>query len=451
MDTITNGTDSCIFKNANWRSTYGAYTQTPSNIVDQDITIRDLYMNGQRSNNVAGGFGGVGNANSSGMFVAPIQFWGVGNLRIENCMSYDPVGYCYHVANINVGYFSNLQGISPTVVSAPTSTPSLGIDLLHVNGPAQYLTIDGIKGSISDDTVAFNAADGNVAGGTTATVFGGYGNVYLGSIQNCDVRNIHVTSGSDPFRTIVGSDALNNANIANVIDVKVSGAYGTTRCPSSILGSYGAVGPGGINDRITLEDYEIVGYVSSVRSAPGWILGGTCGNITLRNIKYGDLLSSSGNGALAHQINVGTGASIGRLEVDGYSIREDSSGPSTVAPAISISGGTVDILTIKNCEWTRNSATSTQFVSVSGGTVNRIVMSDCDFNNINNAISVSGGTVNGINTTGLSHRGANSNPSIAIGTSVTVARMRSSGSDTAQLQAGAGTVTSKKTDATEDS
>jgi hypothetical protein len=272
--------------------------------------------------------------------------------------------------------------------------------------------------------------------------------VYLGTISNVEARNIQVEGATNSFRILVGSDALNTANIASAVDIHIKGVHGSSRNPAGVMSTFGSIGAGGVKQRITLSDWSVSGFLSTVRTAVGLPIGGVCDNITLRNWKWGDLLISSGNGALAHQVNLGSDASISRLEIDSYSIVEDASGPATVAPAVAITQGTLDELVMSNCGWTRNAVTNQAFCSISGGTVNRVVLADSQFYNINNAISIAGGTVGGVQTTGLSHRGANSQPSIT--TSVTLPRLRSSGSDTALLAGGTGTITSKKTDATED-
>jgi hypothetical protein len=336
------------------------------------------------------------------------------------------------------------------VLANPTNPTGSGVDGVHLIGPATYVTIRGVKAAIIDDTIALNFADGNV------TVSGGipfinFSNVYLGTGQYIDVSDVHTVGGSNPVRILVGSDPNGNIHPCSALDIKVSGVKGTTWNPGCSCASYPAIGTGGVKNRITFQDWSVQPMSGTVRTAVGFWWGGTCDNISLRGVKFGDLLANSSTGANAHQVMLGSDAAIGRFEMVDWAICEDSSETTSVNPLVSISQGSIDKLLLKNCSWKRQSHTSAAMVSVSGGSVNDVIVSDCECDNINNVVSITGGTVGTVTTTGLTHVNANSNPSVNIGSGVTVARMRSSGSNTVQLQAGSGTVTSKKTDGTEDS
>ena len=66
MDVITNGTNSCLLKNAHWASNFGSGSLNCANITDQDITLRNLYLNGQRANGAAGVGTSSPNLNTNG-------------------------------------------------------------------------------------------------------------------------------------------------------------------------------------------------------------------------------------------------------------------------------------------------------------------------------------------------------------------------------------------------
>jgi hypothetical protein len=450
MKAVGTTTNSCVFKNANWKSTYGAYTKGPSNITDKDITIRDLYLNGQGSNGVNTG-GTQPWSNTYGFPVDLFQLWGISGLVVENIFMWDPVFLMLWMSNVEYVTTNNIQGYYPNMLLNPTTQAPVGTDVIHIVGPANWVSIRNTKGCTTDVVISLQAIDGNVA---VLPQSPNLSVLYMGSITNVTIDDTHCVNTSAPFQIQGGADPNIPANVADVINVNITNTFGVARNPVAWCPTYAGSpnGNGGaIKKNITFDKWKMSYLTSSARSASGWTFGGICDNIKLRDISWRDVASSGSTAATAHQINFGSDAAIGLFEIDSFTIQEDASEQASVSPAVLVGAGTIDELVMTRCTWSRNAVTSTQFCSVTGGTVNRLVMADCQFSNINNAISVTGGTVGGITTTGLSHRGANSNPSVAIGTGVTVARMRSSGSDTAQLQAGAGTVTSKKTDATEDS
>ena len=315
-----------------------------------------------------------------------------------------------------------------------------------MNGPWIDLFVDSLEGTSGDDMMAFNSAEGNlyttITAGTGPQVFGGLSTVYYGNGLRTIVRNIRPHLCLDALRFTAGADPRNS--VANILDqVLVDGINGTvveTIVPAStVVTSFP-----GLKARLVVRNINVQ-VVSPTVTDPGFILGGNITDIKFEGISFTDLRNGP-----QQQFFFEPDTVIGRLEISGLVIREDSSEAVSQVP-IPVTQGTIDELVIHDCNWSRNAVTAESLVAISGGTVNRVEISDTSISNVNNLLSITGGTVGGVTTSGICHRGANSNPTINIGTGVTLPRLRSCGSDTAQLQAGAGTVTSKKTDGTEDS
>ena len=440
MSIIQNGTNSCIFKNAHWASPHPNITI--GNITDQDIVIKDLYLNGQYANGVANNVT-YPYQNTNGQYISPIQMYGVKNLRLENLTVDDPASYHTHSANINGGVYKNINFLTPG--------GNQQTDGIHLNGPCVNILIDGVSGTTGDDFVALNAVDGNLSGVLPVGpgAFGGFGTVYYGSITNVVVQNLLAVSAYNICRMLQGNDPALGAGVkpATCADITVRNVVGS--CGGGLIVNFytGSVASC-IFSQINIENWLIT--QNSVTGDLFNITGGIQ-DLRIANIRLNDVGASGGSQDIFH-IAGGGNTTITDLTIDGWAITEDASEINSPNVPLQIVNGTIDTINIKNCSWNRHTETAVNYCNMTGGTVQRINMVGCNFNNINSAISVSGGTLNGINCVGLSHRNANSHPSINVGTGITVARLRASGSDTANLyNLSAGTITSVKTDATEDS
>ena len=446
------GTDSCILKNANWRSPYEGGL-----LIDQDITVRDLYLDGQRTND-ANNNGSVVWANPNGQFVSPIQFFGVNHLDIENVFVYDPCSYHIHCANIFDASFRRVRVLDPVQFATPAGySANRGTDGIHLNGPWDNVTIDDVQGTTGDDLIALNLADGNLENPGTVNVsgpgcFGGFAAVYYGSAGRTIVRNVRPFNCANVLRILLGSDprlsglAPTIASWLSVSEVAGSTIYGPV---ISQLGSALGLGTGGYVGFGLLKDWNIsaVASVGSIGTAfnDAGIAVPPSTSFTISGFRFNDLIPSS----LIHQIQP-MGAITGALAIIDHQIYEDSSEVLLPAPmaACGVSGGVaIADLDFRGLKWSRNGNTPGSAVTISTGTVTNLQFSDTYINNINNVVAVTGGTVSDINSTGLTHIGANGNSSFAL--TPAIARFRAAGSNTVSLLSGTAP-TSHKTDGTED-
>ena len=441
MRAVTNGTDSAILRNANWRSPYLGAT-----IVDQDITIRDLYLDGQRRN-AAGGNVSHAQINTAGQFCSPIQIYGCNRLSIENVFVYDPISFHIHCANIFSSTFRRIKVLDPVQFATPlTPGNSRNTDGIHLNGPWSDVTIEDYEGTTGDDFLALNMADGNLDGTITyqsgPQIFKDYTAVYYGSAGTTIVRNLRPNKVCNLLAIIWGSDPANNGVNPSILSyVSIADVAGTT-CWGPLNAQPGANFGSGTGGSVTfglLKDWN----VASVGTYPcNGINVPPATNFTVSGFRYNDLVS----GSLLHQVKL-QGAITGALNVIDHQIYEDSGEASSPNPAILIATSTVAELNVRGLKWSRNTNTATAAVSVTTGTVTDLKLVDTYVNNLNSVVSVgAGGTVGNIETSGLTHTNANSASSFAL--AAAVARFRAACSNTLSLLSGTAP-TSSKTDGTE--
>ena len=446
--TVTNGSNSCIFKNAHWISPYNNGAMNGI-IVDQDITITDLYMDGQRRNGANGAGAPTPVSNADGILMSPIQIWGCNNLRLENLNIYDPLSFHTHVANIFNSVFKNLFFTDPVYLA--NQSVNRQTDGLHINGPAQYLYIDGLGGTTGDDFLPLNSADGNLdqtlsSGISGPGIFVDLNHVYCGNISNVVASNLRLVNSRNVCRFLTGTDPRPGGISCSVQNVTISQVTGTVG--AGITGNtepYLAEGGGKAN--IICRDWTLTPIITALTSGFAF-MGGSWSNVSFEGIYFQNLLSSTQQ---PNNINFDTDFSCTSMSLIDCSIVEISSAEANPAPVISMTQGTIGVLNLIGCRWYRNTSTaSVAYASITGGTLGRLNLTSGTFNSIANVISItSGATVTDINLFGMSHTNASSNPSLLLGGGVTLARLRAAGLDTVLLTSG-GTITSEKTDSTQD-
>lgn len=451
-------TDNCILRNANWRSNYNAGNPaasplTPANIVDHDIAIRDLHLDGQRRNGASNNTSGLPQLNSSGVIITPIAFFGVQDILVDNVDVYDPCGFHMTFTNVNRGTFRNLFFCDPTYAAGTWSNPSRNTDGLHFVGPLLDILVDGLFGSTGDDMLAFNLADGGINPDPTwGNLFGGTQNVYYGNGSRLTARNLYPVNCADVLRVLLGS-ASGGPGACTGDQIQVTHVAGSVVQGPAQCETWSGAGSGGTVHRATFRDWQL-DLLDSSGSAPpcGWQFGKTWDDVLMENFQFRNVQG----GSIAHQVNFEPGCTMGRLVIAGYSIRGDSSEAASVLPAISIRSAVLDELRIEGSGWYRNAATDVAFATVNGSTVNRLSLSGVSGNNLTNLLSFTGSNVIGqVDSGPVCHRnpytsGAAGGAAINVGTGITIPYLTAIGSDTAALLGtSAGTVTAKKTDLTE--
>jgi hypothetical protein len=423
--TATGFGDGYVFGNAHYRSPYQG-----GQIVDQNITVKNMYIDGNYRN---GSSGTASRATADGTGVTHLRFLGVTNLRVESVYIYDTVNYAVWLGNVFNAVIRDVTSIVPGALSG-WDISLVSTAAVQVEGPASDLLIENIYGSNGDDFIALNAVDGHLISGLPVPA-----DLYYGSISRVIIRGLHPVATANIVRFLSGAaEGGAQATIDQVLVEDVVGSTYQTLFLNQAIDGLGTPSTG----NVVLRNWT-VGFLSSTGENGRNILSGSTGSFTLTGFRLSNRTTNTGP-----LVELDSGASVGRLALTDFALREDSGEVSTNQPIVSIAAGTVDELVLSGVSVARNAVTAAAIVAVSAGTVNRIELAGVSGINVNNIVAVSGGTVGGINSTGLTHRGANANASIAQ-TGGTLSRLRAGSSDTTLLASG--TIASKKTDGTEDS
>lgn len=415
-------TNSCILKNANWSSNYLSGSASPAQIVDSNITIRDLFLDGQRRNGVASG----GYHNTPGQFVSPLQLYGVSGLRLENVSVFDTCCYAIHVTNISGGTFRDLYVMDPVFHHDPT-VAGRNTDGLHLNGPCDRILVDGFSGCSGDDFLAFNAIDV-----PSTTSFGSYSYVYCGNITNVEARNLIGDGARNVMRILTGTDLVTGqGTVCNATNITVGGITGTF---GGFLAGYseGGSGSGGTKSGITIADVCFTPI--AVYQSIGLDLGGTWNDLTVIDWKSRDFLAGDNSGILVCESDL----SLTFLHVIGRSIVADASDTGSPPIPFEFSQGSFVFMKFSDCEWTRSTATTTTqpFAQIDSGVhMPAIEFRGLTLSRVAAALNVvSGSTPVNVTSSGLAHYNANGSASFTLG--ATVAQFTAGCSNTAQLYSG---------------
>jgi hypothetical protein len=454
---ITNGTDTCILTNTHRISPYQGGT-----ITDHDIYIRHLHLDGQRrypSNPGAP----TPQTNANGQICSPIQIYGCNGGAIEDVFNYDPIAFGIHEANIFNFDYHNIGVCDPNFLANPTISPT-GKACIQFCGPWDNITIDGLYGTAGDDFLAFNMVDANlsqtiVSGATGPGIYGNFNTVYYGSGGSTIVKNVRPYRCFNVLRVLNGSDGRNNGVnptflssliVDNVVGTTVIGPLLLQPGANVVISGNPITGTGGGITFLDISNWQVgstPGVTPDYTNFPGGLLLTATTQARFSHFRFNGLNFNT----LIHQVSLL--GSVNMLTLDDFQIIEGSGEASSPNPMLLINGNfTVNTLIAKDCQWLRASTSSgAAMFSMTGSTVNTFKIEGIAAAYFNNILSYTGGTLTNLDSFGLTHLNAGGNPSINVGSGKTLARLRASCSDTVQLQAGSGTVTSKKTDSTEDS
>jgi hypothetical protein len=233
-------TSNYAITNANWRSpvvsTNGLTSGTTvesmaySQVVDHDITIRNLHIHGNRGNAVgASGYDPSGlvaaflvtpfgtgssasntgdlrrccytiNGVSLGDLIYPMMIRGCRNLSVENVSVYNPGSYALSTSYVDGSFVSNLWVYCPGATSGLQSGSVDTFGNLYwsacwqLNGPHRTVRARDLSGTTYDDFFACNANDGGQfnTNGSAATQAAAYWTViYKGPISDVTVNGIN--------------------------------------------------------------------------------------------------------------------------------------------------------------------------------------------------------------------------------------------------------------------
>lgn len=442
----------CVFRNVNLTSNWNNGTPIAdySTVVDHDITIRNLFING----NGGGNAGGVNNANGGGYNrfqitgptefpIVPLKFLGVRNITVEDVFIYDPAYFHTWFAYIDGGTFRRLRFCDPLVYSTSGGSGHVSTDGLHITGPARNIVASDLTGYTGDDFVSIAANDGNFSVSNV-----NYDVLYFGDITDVVVEKVDCKLSRFKIISCYSGSAIGNSLIdrLTIRDVKgyapstQGGAVGLVRIPNAQAngGNFGAIGIFNVN-AFTNTSSPLVSTTAPIRQL---VING--------------LFASSATAvqpARAFTLNNSLGGTYQSIQLSNINLANGLA--NSVLDAVSLAGTAVTInhLSLNGVVWAPAVANTTQLVAVNNGVhVKYLHLTDVCVDNVRRVVNVpAGGLVDNLVTSNLTHTNAGvSQASIQV--AGTVSRLRCSGSDTVLLSSvsGAGVITSKKTDATED-
>jgi hypothetical protein len=247
-------TTASLFRNYNWRSPatgssgsgggtvvtlYGSNSSTVidwGNLLDKDISIRNVFCWGNRGTATGKASQGVTTPydrrfNTSGQLVCPYTFLGVANLRMENLFTYDSPSFTYFSSYAYYVRQKNLVTIDPDWLPGGSQSAGNNVDGTHFIGPCEDILVDGMTSITGDDSVAFNADDGNTDYGGAALaglhLFGDATTCYRGPIYDAEARNVRSKSGRTLGRVLSGTSRIDR--------VRLNGSGGSTMLTSPLV------------------------------------------------------------------------------------------------------------------------------------------------------------------------------------------------------------------------
>ena len=431
-------TNQFLFTNADWSSPssyQGSNGGTVGNVLDYNIKIRELAINGQGVVDNGGVFvTGTTNANiSGGGIVACIAFFGVQNPIIDEVYIYDPTCYGIWQSNVFRGKYNRNSIVVPSILTTPT-TAKPGTAGIQFNGPAAGCEVRDTTVATGDDGIALNAIDGS---GDTMN---------RGPISNFLVDGINCINCQNMVRLMVGSSG---AGTSSMDDITIRNARGTA---TNLVIAYTYPGSsGGVKSGIKFSDWKVRPTVGTYpyTTIGGILLGGTWVDLVIENVDQLNFTSGQTTGMIACNIYGETTSDFTcqSLTIKDWTIVEGAGEITPMAaPLTIVTGANINTLKLEGFTWLRTSGTAVPAVLISGGTVANLILDGPNIDNVQNLVQVTGGTVNSITSSDLTHTNASGNASFDL--SVAVGQFTASGSNTAALLSGTAP-TSKQTDGTQ--
>ncbi len=428
----------------------------------QDVIIEDLFINGNRGN---GGAGTVANGGADSRYpyvngvqppfpntaltaippASPIILAGCRNIQIRGCYFYDPCSWAIYTIYADGFTVSNCFILDP-VVYGGTTVLGRNTCLFQANGLCRNIALKGLAGWANDDFIAFNADDPGQFGVQARAIYG-----YPGAITSVQIEDLRPSMCYHVLRTLTGSNnvAAGSGAFASLIDQltcrDVKGSFYGDRAYDGgqfyhIVGNHG--------------DVELDNWQIAPTGGGGFA---EIGN-TFRSLKLGKLKTISGQPGVLFSDGSSAGQAAAIQSFRAFGIEVDDKVSTVSLNGLYLPSGskmTIVDAVISASRFRRYSPATQNaaaLVAVAGGTLSNLGLVDVTLDNWEAALIFTGGTMSSVNTTGLRHRnGTGGVGSIALAT-VTLPRLRSSGSDTVLLSStvSGASITSKKTDGTED-
>lgn len=393
---LRNASNSPVFQNANrvLPSATGGYG---SNIVDENIRIENLIINGNGYNTGTGGDtvfdtannGSAVNGSAQTKRIPIIDFLGAKEVYLSDIKLWAGRYWATSFCNIEQLHCTNLDidfGLSSTRDDA-------NYDGLHFNGYARWISCKGLrlKGT-KDDCLAINA-DAN------PTLYPSYS----GDILDAVFEDVYFNDAVRGIRLQSSTSRLDRITFNNI--------YGETTDAICLIENLWGTNYGDIGN-ITFENINVILTNDSYYSADAYfyISNQTVESLVLNNVGRSDFTY-----AVPLFYITSSNTSVGNLMIN--NVNYNSSGGTFNKSIVEITNGTVDNILVNNCVHTEaTSKINAEIIKQSGGTVNNVILDNIVTSNISKLVNHTGGTLTAIKATNITHTGDTDETFVTTGT-----------------------------------
>lgn len=365
--------NSQVFKNANQKIVSEA-------IVDENITIENLIINGNGYNTGATGSdvfdvannGHATNGSAQTKRNPILEFYGVRNLKIKDVQLLGGRYWASTASNVDGALYENVF----IDFGASSTRDDFNYDGLHFKGGTYNLRIiNPILKNCKDDNIALNA-HAQLAIYTD----------YIGPIDGVYIENVYMDARA------MGIGIYSETAASAIDNIFIRGVYGETNshCVRITNGEADPADGDGVMGLISIEDVHVdVLDGSALQDFDALIhIRGTIDKLILKNLSRSDYTKA----ASYVKLSGGADAVIKELIIDGVTL--ETTGGTWANAFLEVSTGTINACIITNyIHRELTSGINSPMVLVNGGTIGRLVIGERALANINALVTVSSGTL----------------------------------------------------------
>lgn len=327
-----------------------------SNIGDTDIMVRGCTLNANSTQAVTGSnpFGVNHSVTPGGSptakYVGGVEFYAVNGLVLDHDECYDSGSWCIFGSNDENVYVTNNYLHQPIPMVHEKATAGYQFD-----GPDQFIFANGNRINAGDDSIAYNADDGQIPGSGDANAtyiksFVKWGNItdVQDSNETFDCQSTDSTN-CDFFgvRLLSTNDLIDRINFKNI----QGGLCGNT---ATLIAAYPGVGPGNLGT-ISFDGWKVTtnGQCNDFSFPYNFNISQNIQNLQISNLQIT-------NPGVNWPIITQTTGTIGNLSLRNWDLNTQTSGFSNV---VSATGGTIGQLAASGINWNDNPSNSSSFFS----------------------------------------------------------------------------------------
>jgi len=315
-----------------------------SNIGDSNISVIGCQLNANSTQAITGtnNRSTPHSATPGGLFVGGVEFYAVNGLTLKGNEVYDSGNWAVFGANDEYVRLQDNYLHQPTPTVAFKYTAGYQFD-----GPDQFILASGNRINAGDDSIAFNADDGNITGSGDPNSSYIKSFVKWGNETDLQVSNETLVNTSYGVRLLSTNDLIDRVQFTN-INGQACGNTGT------LIAAYPGVGPGNLGT-IRFDGWNVATSGSCNNFAQTFNFN-VSSNIQSLQLNGVQLTNPGVNWPVITQ----TAGTIGILSLRDWDLNTQSSGFSNV---ISTNGGTIGQLAASGINWHDNAANTSSFFS----------------------------------------------------------------------------------------